>query len=31
LSPNNEYAVVLDGTFKTYENADKNIEKAKEL
>lgn len=31
LSPNNEYAVVLDWTFKTYKNANKNIEKAKEL
>ena len=31
VSPNTDYAAILDGTFKTYENAIKNIEKAKEL
>lgn len=31
LSPNNDYSAVLDGTFKTYKNAKKNIEKAIEL
>jgi hypothetical protein len=31
LSPNNDYPAVLDGTFKTYKNAEKNIEKAIEL
>lgn len=31
LSPNNDYSAVLDGTFKTYKNAEKNIEKAIEL
>ena len=31
ISPNNDYAAVLDGTLKTYTNAERNIEKALSL
>lgn len=31
ISPNNDYAAVLDGTLKTYTNAERNIERALSL